>query len=73
MPLLLYTKVIRIAIIPAENDKSGTRDRFRFVLSCRMYRCYAMVCRISFPLTMKITISAMLVAWSAIRSSDFEM
>ena len=38
-----------------------------------VFRSQAMVWRMSFPLTMKITISAMLVAWSAIRSSDLEM
>lgn len=34
---------------------------------------YAMVCRMSLPLTMNITISAMLVAWSAMRSRYLEM
>lgn len=33
----------------------------------------AMVWRMSFPLTMKMTISATLVAWSAIRSRHLEM
>ena len=37
------------------------------------YSVQSMVCRISFPLTMNITISATLVAWSAIRSRHLEI
>lgn len=58
---------------PGSNAALILGDNFRAIPPPRFGCRYATVCRMSFPLTMKITISATLVAWSATRSRHLAM